>query len=126
MTLVVSTGVWGPQCQWGPVPYSNQSTARMALDAWQNGHWQSIWALGMHYHIVTSIAISRKPEKTNADAYSNNFRMGITGFVSLSCVELVNKTVEPDTDLKVHNVFPKVTFPAWLHPVKIWYQTVSR
>ena len=28
--------------------------------------------------------------------------------------------------LKVHNVFPKVTFPPWLHPVKIWLQTVSR
>ena len=30
-----------------------------------------------------------------------------------------------DQDLKVHNVFPKVTFPPWLHPVKIWLQTVS-
>ena len=27
--------------------------------------------------------------------------------------------------LKVHNVFPKVTFPPWLHPVKIWLQSVS-
>ena len=27
--------------------------------------------------------------------------------------------------LKVHNVFPKVTFPPWLHPVKIWLHTVS-
>ena len=31
--------------------------------------------------------------------------------------------------LKVHEIFPKikkVTFPPWLHPVKIWLQTVSR
>ena len=27
--------------------------------------------------------------------------------------------------LKVHNVFPKVTCPPWLRPVKIWLQTVS-
>ena len=27
--------------------------------------------------------------------------------------------------LKVHNVFPKVTFPPWLHPVKIWLHTLS-
>ena len=27
--------------------------------------------------------------------------------------------------LKVHNVFPQVTFPPWLHPVKIWLHTVS-
>ena len=26
---------------------------------------------------------------------------------------------------KVHKVFPKVTFPPWLHPVKIWLHTVS-
>ena len=26
---------------------------------------------------------------------------------------------------KVHKVFPKVTFPPWLHPVKIWVHTVS-
>ena len=26
---------------------------------------------------------------------------------------------------KVNKVFPKVTFPPWLHPVKMWYQTVS-
>ena len=25
-------------------------------------------------------------------------------------------------DLKVDNVLPKVTFPLWLHPVKIWRQ----
>ena len=28
--------------------------------------------------------------------------------------------------LKVHNVFPKITFPPWLHPVKIWLHTLSR
>ena len=28
--------------------------------------------------------------------------------------------------LKVHNVFPKITLPPWLHPVKIWFHTVSR
>ena len=27
--------------------------------------------------------------------------------------------------LKVHNIFPKVTFPPWLHPVKIRLHTVS-
>ena len=27
--------------------------------------------------------------------------------------------------LKVHKIFPKVSFPPWLHPVKIWRQTVS-
>ena len=27
--------------------------------------------------------------------------------------------------LKVHNVFPKVTFPPWLHPMKILLHTVS-
>ena len=29
-------------------------------------------------------------------------------------------------NLKVHNMFPKVTFAPWLHPVKIWLHTVSR
>ena len=28
--------------------------------------------------------------------------------------------------LKVHNVLPKITFPPWLHPVKIWLHTMSR
>ena len=27
--------------------------------------------------------------------------------------------------LKVHNIFPKVTFPRWLHPLKIWLHTVG-
>ena len=27
--------------------------------------------------------------------------------------------------LKVRKIFPKVSFPSWLHPVKIWRQTVS-
>ena len=33
---------------------------------------------------------------------------------------------EVNKSLKVHNVFPKVTFPLWLHPVKIWLHTVRR
>ena len=28
--------------------------------------------------------------------------------------------------LKIHNLFPKVTFPPWLHPVKIWLHTVRK
>ena len=27
--------------------------------------------------------------------------------------------------LKVQNAFPKVTFPPWLHPVKIWLHTMT-
>ena len=26
---------------------------------------------------------------------------------------------------KVHKIFPKISFPPWLHPVKIWRQTVN-
>ena len=30
------------------------------------------------------------------------------------------------TELKVHNVFPNVIFPPWLHPVKIWLHIVEK
>ena len=33
--------------------------------------------------------------------------------------------IQSNAPLKVHNVFPKVTFPPWLHPLRIWCQTVS-
>ena len=28
--------------------------------------------------------------------------------------------------LKVHKIFPKVSFPPWLHPVKIWHHIASK
>ena len=40
-------------------------------------------------------------------------------FVSGSSVKIGNLKVG------LHNVFPKVTFPPWRHPVKIWRHTVS-
>ena len=43
------------------------------------------------------------------------FLMYFTCFIVLEVV----------SSLKVHNVFPKVTFPPWIHPVKIWLHTVS-
>ena len=43
-------------------------------------------------------------------------------FISDSCsLQLIKQY----NTLKVHNVFLKVTFPPWLHPVKIWLHTVS-
>ena len=43
------------------------------------------------------------------------FLMYFTCFIVLEVV----------SSLKVHNVFPKVTFPPWIHPVKIWLHTGS-
>ena len=36
-----------------------------------------------------------------------------------------NYTENKHPALKVHKIFKKVSFPPWLHPVKIWRQTVS-
>ena len=45
----------------------------------------------------------------------------------LNCKD-INTKINTSTNrrnIKVHNVFPKVTFPPWLHPVRIWLRTVS-
>ena len=49
----------------------------------------------------------------------NQFACQVLGDLALSLIV-------PNNGLKVHNVFLKVTFPPWLHPVKIGLHTVSR
>ena len=69
-----------------------------------------------------------KPVKPKFSTCLKTYHCDWVGQNGLECIKIKSTTwlhKPTQLNLKVHNVFLKVTFNPWLRPVKIWLHTVS-
>ena len=79
-------------------------------------------------NIYQGLTVRVSEQRSDGSSGIRGFTPPPPGFVGLPVWKFLRICLFEDPEpplLKVHNVFPKVTFAPWLHPVKIWLHIVS-